>query len=411
MPSSYRVQQGDTYEVIARKVYGNDQKAPLLRRGNPGADEPLAAGSTVVVPDDPDYFVDAAANRAASEPNEVALTVAGTRFRFWTSVAITLSLDTQSAVEFEAPFEPDMPEQRALFKPFSYSPVSIDVGGVRLFTGTMVAPTPKTGPDGRTVSVACYSTAGVMGDCTAPASAYPLEWSGTTLQTIAAAVAGLFGLSVEFTADPGPVFERAALSPGTMALDFLSDLAAQRNFVIGASPDGRLRFTRESAARQVVAKLAEGLSPLISVTPQFSPQDYYSHVTGIAPVVIGLAGTQFTVKNARLADSLRPYVFEAGDTADNTIEQTVQTKAGRMAANAVAYELEVATWRDQSGNLWAPGSYISLFAPGAMVYSAFTMLVRSVRLNKSDSSETATLTVILPGTLSGKLPERMPWDE
>jgi len=411
MASSYRVQPGDTYEQIARKVYGDDQKAPLLRRGNPGANEPLTEGSSLVVPDDPEYFVDADANRKASEPNEVALSVGGTRFRFWTSVSITLSLDTQSAVEFEAPFAPDVAAQRALFKPFSYSPVTIDVGGSRLFTGTMVSPTPNTGPDGRTVSVACYSKAGVMGDCTAPASAYPLEWSGVTLQTIATAVAGLFGLSVEFTDSPGPVFDRAALSPGTMALDFLSDLAAQRNFVIGASPDGRLRFTREGATHQVVAKLAEGLPPLVSVTPQFSPQDYYSHVTGIAPVVIGLAGTQFTVKNARLADSLRPYVFEAGDTVDNTIEQTVQTKAGRMVANAVAYELEVATWSDQNGDLWWPGNYISLFAPGAMVYSAFTMLIRSVRLNKNDSSEKATLTVILPGTLSGKLPEKMPWDE
>lgn len=409
---SYSVQQGDTYELISRKVYGDDQKAPLLRQGNPGAAEPLAPGSSLIVPDDPALVANDAANRRASEPNEVALTVGGMRFRFWTEIAITLALDTQAAVEFEAPFEPSTPEQRALFKPFSYAPMSIDIGGARLFTGTMVAPTPKTGPDGRTVSVACYSTAGVMGDCTAPASAYPLEWSGTTLQTIAMAVAGLFGLAVEFTADPGPVFDRAALEPGAMALDFLSGLAAQRNFVIGSAPDGRLRFTREGATpTSAVAKLSEGVSPLVSVTPQFSPQDYYSHVTGIAPVVIGLAGTQYTVKNAKLADSLRPYVFEAGDTVDNTIEETVNTKAGRMVANAVVYDLELATWRDQNGDLWRPGAYVSLFAPGAMIYSPFTMLIRSVRLNKSPSAETATLTVILPGTLSGKLPERMPWDE
>lgn len=412
MPYSYTVRPGDTFETIARRVYGDDQKSPLVRKANPGAAEPLTVGASLVTPDDPAAPVLTAGNAAASAPNEVSLVLGGTRFRFWTSIVITMAVDTQSAVEFDAPFEPGNADQRKLFKPFSYLPVSVDIGGVRQFTGTMVTPTPKTSPESRELSVACYSKPGVMGDCTPPASAYPLEWSGATLQTIASAVAELFGLGVEFTADPGPVFSQAALAPGEKALDFLSGLAAQRNFVIGSTPDGKLRFSREeSTGGRVVAELVEGQSPLISVTPQLSPQDYYSHVTGIAPVVIGLAGTQYTVKNARLADSLRPYVFEAGDTEDGTIQQTVQSKAGRMVANAVVYELELATWRDPNGALWRPGDRVSLHAPGAMIYLAYTLLIRSVRLSKDGSKETATLTAIIPGTLSGTLPERMPWDE
>lgn len=411
MPSSYRVQTGDTFDTIARRVYGDDQKAALLRQGNPGADEPLASGETLVVPADPNGFVPLEPNREASTPNEVALSIGGVRFRFWTSLSITMALDTQSAVEFEAPFSPEQPEQRAFFKPFSYQTVDVDVGGSRLFTGTMVAPTPVAAGDAVTVAVACYALPGVMGDCTAPASAYPLEWDGATLQTIATACARLFGLAVQFDGEPGPAFERAALAPGSKVLDFLSDLASQRNFVIGSTPDGKLKFWREGAAPTPAADFTQGQSPLMTIRPQFSPQDYYSHVTGIAPVVIGLAGTQYTVKNGRLADALRPFVFEAGDTEDNTIEQTVQTKTGRMFANAVAYELEVATWRDESGALWSPGSSITLFAPAAMVYSRYTFLVRSVKLTRESDKEMAVLTVIPPGTLSGQQPEKMPWDD
>lgn len=412
MSKSYQVRQGDTYETIARRVYGDENKSFLIRNGNPGAAETPQAGTSIIIPDDPDGMPSGAANVAASNPNEFSLIVGELRFRFWTSVTINMAIDTQSVVEFTAPFEPDDASHREMFRPFKFKDVNVDVAGARLFTGTMVAPTPNLATDSRTISVSCYSKAGVMGDCTAPASAYPLEWNGVTLRVIAEKVAGLFGIGVVFNSDPGGPFKKVALEPGTKALDFLSDLASQRQFTIGSTADGKLSFNREaSTPGQPVASLTQGSSPLISVTPQFSPQDYYSHVTGIAPVVVGAAGTKFTVKNAKLAEVLRPYTFDANDSKDNDVKLTTETKAGRMIANAAAYDIEVATIRDQYGNLWAPGSYISLLAEGAMIYSRYTFLIRSVKIEKTSSSEKATLTVIIPGSLSGKMPEVMPWDE
>lgn len=412
MSRSYQVRAGDTYSTIARRVYGDDQKSFLIRNGNPGSSEPLQPGVSIIIPDDPAGMPSGSANAAASEPNEISLVVSGVRFRFWTAVTINMAIDTQSIVEFTAPFEPDDQNHREMFRPFSFKGVTVDVAGIRLFTGTMVAPTPSLTTDSRTVSVSCYSKPGVLGDCTAPASSYPLEWSGATLRVIAEKVAGLFGIGVVFDGDPGGPFKKVALEPGTKALDFLSDLASQRLFTIGSTADGKLKFSREPATpSQPVASLSQGVAPLISVTPQFSPQDYYSHVTGIAPVVIGSAGTKFTVKNARLAEVLRPFTFDANDSKDNDVKQTTETKAGRMIANAAAYDLELATMRDQYGNLWMPGTYISLLAEGAMVYSRYTFLIRSVKLEKTQNSEKATLTVIIPGSLSGVMPGVMPWDE
>ncbi len=410
MSRSYIIQPGDTLDTVARKQYGDDQKAALIRQSNPGASDPLIAGRSLVIPDDPDRAGTPAGNTAASSPNEVALSILGERFRFWVDVQINMAIDAVSTVEFTAPFTPDDPAFREKFRPFSYNPVDIDVGPSRLFTGTMVVPTPVTSPSSRTVSVACYALPGVIGDCTAPASAYPIEWSDASLATIAEKCCGFFGLAVQFDADPGATFERVALEPGARVLTFLSELAAQRGLVISDTPGGKVLFREAMSTGAPVADLTEGQSPVVSVAPLFSAQDYYSHVTGIGPTVIGLLGTQFTVKNARLASAVRPYAFNSQDMLDADLQRSVESKAGRMFAKAVSYEVALATWRDPGGNLWAPNTLVTLLAEGAMIYRRSTFLIRSVTLYKTPKSETAVLNLILPGALAGKIPEVMPWD-
>lgn len=411
MSTSYTVLAGDTFTSIARKVYGDDQKSNKIREANPGATVPLTPGQTLVIPLDTDLAA-IANKKSANTGNEVAISVGGRRFRFWTDVTIHRAIDTVDTVDFAAPFEPEDKFFRDTFRPFSFQPATIDVGGERLFTGTMVSPTPATSVDGRTVSASCYSTPGVLGDCTAPASAFPLEWDNVNLQTIAKKLAGLFGLDVVFGTDPGPVFERAGISPGQKVLAFLSSLASQRNLLISSTSDGKLLFSSAKTSGRAVADLSEGDSPLQEVLPTFSPQDYYSHVTGVTPVLIGfLKGEEYTVKNPRLSGVMRPYTFQSKDTTPADLSKSVESKASRMFANAVGYDVALSTWRDPDGRLWAPNTFITLQAPGAMVYRKSLFLIRAVTLSKQDNNESAVLSLVLPGALAGEVPETMPWDE
>tara|TARA_R110000744_G_scaffold333450_1_gene438842 strand:+ start:3866 stop:5101 length:1236 start_codon:yes stop_codon:yes gene_type:complete len=411
LSTTYSVITGDTFESISRKKYGTEGEANRIARSNPGVVQPLTAGTTLTVPELPDAPKNIRQQAESSTDGEVAILIDGKRFRFWDKIRITRALDTMDTVEFGAPFDSEAPGFKDTFRPFSFKTVVITVGGTPLFTGTMVAVSPVIENGQKIISVSGYSLPGVLNDCTSPASSFPLEYDNQGLREIATALAAPFGISVEFLADQGAVFERVASEPGKKVLAFLTELAKQRNLIISSSSRGKLIFLQSSDGGQPVARLQQGSAPVLSVTPFFSPQEYYSHITGIEPVVVGLAGSQFTVKNPRLLGVTRPLTFNAPDTLDAGVKAAVEAKAGRMFGSMASYSIRVATWRDPSGNLWEPNTSIKLLAPDAMIYKEYEFIIRSIEFSRDRATETATLNLVIPGSFSGKIPEVLPWDE
>lgn len=410
MSTTYSTRPGDTFESIARKIYGDGGEGYRISKANPGVFQPLTPGITVIIPTIPNAPQNLPNLAPAATDDEVALLIDGQRFRFWDRVRVTRSIDVIDTVEFGAPFDHLTPGFRETFRPFTFKTAAINVGGDPLFNGTMVNITPAVANDSKTISVSGYATAGVLNDCTAPASDYPLEFDNRTLKEIAEDIAAPFGVPVTFLADPGPPFERVAADPGQKALAFLVELSKQRNLVVASTERGGLLFWQSTDTGQPVARLAQGEPPVLSVSPFFSPQEYYSHITGIEPVLVGLKGAQFTVKNPRLEGVLRPLTFEASDSQDADIATTVAAKAGRMLANAAAYGLRVATWRDPNGGLWRPNTTVKLLAPDAMVYTEYEFTIRSVAFEAEADKRTATLDLIIPGSFRGELPGVLPWD-
>lgn len=410
MSTTSEVQRGDTFASLARRVYGTETDESRIRRANPGVSEPLVPGTTVATPPAPAAPRDQPQRAPAQTENEVAVLIDGSRFRFWDSVRITRSIDAMDTVEFGAPFDPNAPGMRETFRPFSYKSLDINVGGAPLFTGTLIGIDPVLSQNSTTIAASGYSLPGVLNDCTPPPSSFPLEFNGQDLRGIAGSIAGDFGLAVEFPDGAGPVFERVACDPGQKALAFLIDLAKQRNFIVRSSPAGALVFFQPGQAGVPVARLRQGASPVLSVTPRFNPQQYHSHVTGIEPVTVGTGGGQYTVRNPRLQGVIRPITFTAQDTEGGDVTAAVEAKAGRMFGSMASYSVEVSTWRDTNGDLWEPNTTVTLEAPDAMVYSEYSFTVRSVAFDHDGTQETATLDLVIPGSFSGQQPEALPWE-
>lgn len=421
--SKYITQDGDTFEIISRKVYGREDREKLLRSANPGAIEPLIAGLMLITPLDSSAPKNAPQVSNVDNPDEVSVVIASKHIRFFTGYRIIQSMDSFSRIELTAPNEPGV-DVFDVIKPFGYEPIEVSVGGQLLFSGTVISVMPVLSVRGNTVLVKAYARPGVLNDCTAPASMAPLEFLDQTIAQIAATVAEPFGITTHFTADAGPAFETVALNPGKKILAFLAKLASQRDLVITNDERGDLVFQQSAKTSSLsgiildssiktsvpVASLTEGQSPLVSVTPAFKPQEYYSHISGIEPMLIGLSGLSHTVINERLTGVFRPLTFSIDDINDGGVEKAVKAKMGRMFANMASYTVVVSTWRDAEEKLWTPNTTILLEAPRAMIPSSYEFIIRSVELVKQSTESHAKLNLILPGSFSGAQPERLPWE-
>ncbi len=341
---------------------------------------------------------------------DVAILIDQQRWRAWQSVDITLELDSFASVTFTSPWEPERRAMRETFRPFSFKPLDVLIGGERLFTGTLVGVAPTVEPDSRTLQASGYSLPGVLVDAMEPASAFPLELSGLTLRQIAEKLVEPWGLSVQMEAPDGAPFRRVAINPDQRVYSFLVDLAQQRGLVISDTAEGGVRFLQSSPGGEPVAWLREGEQPLLNVSPSFDPQSYFSEITGLAKTRVGRGGTKYTVQNDRLSGVLRPHTFTLGDTDGADVPAATRAKLGRMFGNALAVQADVPTWRTNDGALWQPNSTLILEAPGAMIFRETEFLIRTVTFHQEKKSQSATLGLVLPGAFSGEIPEVLPWD-
>lgn len=402
----YNVQAGDTFDSISRKVYGTNEKAATLKAANPGVGDPPQVGAVLFAPTGEPPRVPASAKK-----DLVSITVDGALFEGWERAEITRSMDTFGTFVFEAVWSPDIPEHRAAFRPFQYQEVALFDGLDLLFTGTLLDATPSISTTSSTITASGYSTPGVLGDCTVPASALPLEGDGRTLRAVAEPILALFGLRLDMP-EPGAAFDRETIAPEDKALDYLTKLAKQRRMIVTDTPSGACKFYTEVEGSPV-ASLAPG--DYQGISPLFSPQEYYSDVTGRAPTAVldadAEAGAVFTAVNPRLRGRARPFTFKADDATEGTLPEATRAKLGRMHGNAVTYTLAVNSWRNPDGALWAPGDTVRVFAPEAMIYTSYLFLIREVKYALDATTKTADLTLVLPGAFSGKVPETMPWEE
>lgn len=397
----YSAIKGDTFAKVSRKLYGDESWESRIRSANPQASEPLAAGVLLTIPPSP-------RDEDSNSGEGVALKVDGKSMEFWDTVIVTRNLDSADTATFTAPFDPDIRAHRDIFRPMQFRKVSVFVDSTRIFRGTLVAATPQSDGRSSNVSASCYSLPGVLSDCSAPIRTSG-QFFNQTITGIAEKLCGPFSISTVAEVDVGAAFSDVSVRAGGRVMQFLATLAQQRGLVLGSNSDGALVIRSPNGTKQV-AEFTEGVSPLISCDPSLDPQQFYSHITALQPASTGEDGGGYTTTNPHAA-GVRPLAFTAPDTETGTLKTASAAKLSRMFASAVSYTITLTTWRDKLGELWAPGDIVTLTAPSAMIYKPTKFMIRSAALTATPDGETATLSLILPGTLSGAIPEAMPWDE
>lgn len=342
----------------------------------------------------------------------VTVLIDGERFAFWSELELTLALDAFWAVSFTAPFEPERAKFRSIFRPFSFKPLQILLNGAPLFSGTLVGIEPRAQANQRTVEVTGYALAAVLSDCSAPASTVPHEFKKLSLGQIIQAICNPFGLRVQMRDPGGAVFPTVKIEEDQKLFEFIVNLAKQRNLVLSNTNDGQPICWKSVAPGNPVARLKENLQPVSNVTAEFSPQDYFSEITGFATATRKHGGAKYTAKNKWLPNVLRPTSFKLDDTDRGDAAEATKARLGRMFAGMASWTYsDIPTWRDPQGDLWYPNTTIKLTAPSAMIYRETELLIRTVKLSQDADKVSATLNLVLPGAFSGELPEQLPWSE
>jgi len=367
----------------------------------------------------------------AEQPEKIELLINGKKFANWFDLEVTLSVDTFDSVGFSAPFKPDRKEFRDTFRPFSFAPIKLLLNGDPLFSGTMIDIDPVSKADSGMVTVQCYAFPAVLEDCTSPTNAgykgrrkpKGTEFQkGMTLRQIAQQLCDPFDLDCEFRGDPGAGFDRMSIPVEKKIHEFLVPLAKQRGFVITNTETGKVLFWKTIRSGVPVVQFVEGVPPLGTVRPKFSPRDYHSQITGYSPAKRGKPGggpsTEFNPWLGKLLETTapineyRPLSCKFDDTERADAQAATRAKIGRMFGNCVSWDIEdLPTWRDPDGKLWDPNTALSLKAPSAMVYRESELLIRQVKLRQSTDKLSAALNVVLPGAWSGTVPETLPWVE
>lgn len=401
MSGTFETQGGETFGSIARQTTGNDLDTALIRRANPSLREPLPAGAIIQIPM-------AQPSQTSIGQGELDITVNGQRIGAFTDFELALSVDAIRKCSFSVPNEI---ETRALFMPLGSQRITVDHLGQRLFTGRCESPQPDNSPESKRLQISCYSECGVLENCTPSIESFPREWKETLLENIASDLCLEHGISVLFETPTTARFKRVNIEPGQGVLGFLADLASQRGVIVSDNEFGQLKIHKSLPMGPIVSFLEPGKHPTENVSLTIDESKYYSSVTGIVPAKSrrGKIGAKFTVRNPFATDVIRSYTFDANDIEPGELPIVVQSTAGRMFAELISCNVEVATWHNDLGAVYQPGQLVSLKSEIDFCPTPFQFMVAMVTLQKSAGSTIAGLNLVLPGVYSGTVPTRLPW--
>lgn len=411
MTKTYTVKTGDTLAKISILFYGDSNKTNRIMEANPKIKDPnrIFKGQILLIPDLVETQ-DTPKNIASDDPNEIACKIDNANFKFWTSFRLNFSLDSIDSFALEAPFEKDSSVYREAFRPFEYKDIVLYLGGEVIHNGILISSIPSVSPTRSTVAISGYSKPGILNDVNMPVSSYPIEYSNLNLSQIADNITRAFNLATQFDGDPGPKFDKVAISPTDKPFSLLVKLAQQRGFILSNTLDGKLLF-RKTENTTPIASIKEGELPFISCSPSFSPQNYFSSITGLTPERANNKAGKLTV-NIKDVKSLRPFTFVADDTNTQNLQAAVNSEVGRMFGSSATYTLLVVGLRAPNGDIWRDGQMISVLSPGAAIYTESKFLIKSAILTRTSSEgDRAELQLVLPEAYLGGIPEVLPWRE
>jgi len=355
-------------------------------------------------------------------PDEVEVTIGGTRFTAWEALTLQRSIDSAAdAFSITAPFDPARQDVWKAFRPFSYPEATVAIDGEVLIRGTVESVGPSLSGGERQITVQGRSRTGVLIDCAIDGAGY--QFAGMTIGEIAARLCEPFGIEVVAGEAGSSVWSRAGAAaeeygkpieesraqPGTSVFSFLQRLCDDLGVLASCDAQGRLVIAKPASGQAPIAALQEGRGGLLAVSADYDGTRRYSRYR-VLQQQDGLEAIEGLATDPAIG-AYRPTVLAGADGEARSVQAAAEWARAQALAASVGAQATVSGWRAPGGEVWRPGRIVTLLAPSVYIgrESAYMIAGATLKLD-AQGGRTSELRLVLPATYTGQMPGGYPWD-
>jgi len=206
-------------------------------------------------------------------------------------------------------------------------------------------------------------------------------------------------------------FEFLSLTENSKTIfDFLKPLAHARGLIFSNDALGNLVLLQADGNSVSVADLEENTAPVISITPNYNIDSYYSHIKALQDVDYNDAEASIaTFSNPFLKNITKIKILQIDNIdGSSAVTDKVQQAASRMFGNVFSVPLELATIYTPEQKVWKTNTFVNLTAPSVLIKDKYKFIIKDVILNITNTSRTANIMLGLPNIYTGKIPNSLP---
>jgi len=325
-------------------------------------------------------------------------------FNHFSNLTLKFNLDTFASVfSFDARFDPFNVEHQKIFKPLTYPKIEIFSDNMDLLlTGNIVNNDFASSKTPQLVSFSGYTKSGILEDVTIPDSVYPLEKNNQSLSEISAQLLKPFeiGQLIERNVSNkmNLVYEKAVAQPTQSVASFLTQLASQRNIVIGHTKKGDVYYFKAFIGSNPVRSYDS--SNLLSSKMAINGRAFHSDITvrrQPSDENVGVS-TVDGVKNPNV-EQIRSVckILSSGDDT-STIQAAQNVLAAELRGIQLALELPKIDYELLCGQI------IEFINPELFIYKKQKFVINEIIYKEDSGADTMTINCLTPEAFTGGIP-------
>ena len=345
-----------------------------------------------------------------TDSSKITLQIGNEKLSGFSGLQVSLGIDTgANAFSFTVPWV-NTPENIDRFKPFRPDKVFIRIDGELILTGYIDITSWTISEGQNLLNVQGRSASAPIVDYSAGP---PFQFQDITFNDFGRemwkAVGGTSGGAVAIAIPDTDKISEISIDPGETLYDVVSKLASANGLWAIPTPTGELSYQKIKSTSISVATLEEGKGPVKSVTSSADITKRFQKY-----MVIGT----FDGNPESTAEISDPETFGLAIRGRKIVPLSQQTTDMDQAArflrstaliDSYSASCEVEGWH-YNGNLWKPGTIMTLKAPSAYINKPSRFMIRNVTLQLDESGgQIAGLELSIPEAYDGTEPKALPW--